>query len=94
MGNIGSTELLLILALALLLLGPKRLPEVGAALGRTMRRFREASRELRDELDPGPQADLRRELDLRRDLAESDAPDAGRGPAPDRPAPPTDTESR
>jgi TatA/E family protein of Tat protein translocase len=51
MGNIGSSELLLILVLALLLLGPRRLPEVGANLGRMLRRFRQASRELRDEID-------------------------------------------
>lgn len=51
MGNIGSSELLIILVLALLLLGPKRLPDVGDALGKTLRRFRHASRELRDELD-------------------------------------------
>jgi TatA/E family protein of Tat protein translocase len=51
MGNIGSSELLIILVLALLLLGPKRLPDVGEALGKTIRRFRQASRELRDELD-------------------------------------------
>ncbi len=51
MGNIGSSELLIILVLALLLLGPKRLPEVGESLGRTIKRFRQASRELRDELD-------------------------------------------
>jgi len=66
MGNIGSSELLIILVLALLLLGPKRLPEVGEALGRTLRRFRQASRELRDELDVkntlDPSGDLRREL--------------------------------
>ncbi len=51
MGNIGSSELLIILVLALLLLGPKRLPEVGESLGRTIKRFRQASRELRDGLD-------------------------------------------
>jgi Tat protein translocase TatB subunit len=51
MGNIGSSELLIIFVLALLLLGPKRLPDVGDALGKTIRRFRQASRELRDELD-------------------------------------------
>jgi TatA/E family protein of Tat protein translocase len=51
MGNIGSSELLIILVLALLLLGPKRLPDVGDALGKTIRRFRQASRELRDEID-------------------------------------------
>lgn len=51
MGNIGSSELLIILVLALLLLGPKRLPEVGESLGKTLRRFKQASRELRDELE-------------------------------------------
>jgi TatA/E family protein of Tat protein translocase len=50
-GNIGSSELLLILVLALLLLGPRRLPEVGASLGRMLRRFRQASRDLRTEMD-------------------------------------------
>ena len=51
MGNLGSSELLLILVLALLLLGPRRLPEVGASLGRMLRRFRQASRDLRTEMD-------------------------------------------
>ncbi|MFQ5601512.1 MAG: twin-arginine translocase TatA/TatE family subunit [Candidatus Krumholzibacteriia bacterium] len=51
MGNIGGSELLVILLVVLLLLGPKRLPEVGEVLGRTMRKFRQASRELRDEID-------------------------------------------
>jgi sec-independent protein translocase protein TatA len=36
------THLLFILVIALLVLGPKRLPEVGRALGRTMRDFRSA----------------------------------------------------
>lgn len=36
------THLLLVLVVALLVLGPKRLPEVGRAVGRTMREFRGA----------------------------------------------------
>ena len=51
MTNIGGSELLIILVLALILLGPRRLPELGEALGRTLRRFRAASNELRDEID-------------------------------------------
>ena len=51
MGNIGGTELLIIFIVALLLLGPKRLPEIGDALGRSLRRFRAASREIKDEID-------------------------------------------
>ena len=51
MGNIGGTELLIIFVVALLLLGPKRLPEIGDALGRSLRKFRQASREIQDEID-------------------------------------------
>lgn len=46
LGNIGPFELLLVLILALLILGPGKLPEVGQALGRTIREFRKASNEI------------------------------------------------
>jgi TatA/E family protein of Tat protein translocase len=48
MPNIGAPELLLILALALLILGPGKLPEVGNALGRTIREFRKATTDVED----------------------------------------------
>ena len=51
MPNIGSTELIVILVVALILLGPKRLPEMGDAIGKTLRKFRQASRDIRDEID-------------------------------------------
>jgi sec-independent protein translocase protein TatA len=41
--TVGPFELLLVLILALLLLGPGKLPEVGQALGKTIREFRRAS---------------------------------------------------
>ena len=43
-------ELLLILALALIVLGPKKLPELARALGKGMAEFRRATDELKDEL--------------------------------------------
>jgi len=46
--NIGPGELLLILAIALLVIGPGRLPDVGAALGKSLREFRKASTEMQD----------------------------------------------
>lgn len=46
--NIGPMELLLILAVLLLIVGPRRLPEMGQAVGRTIREFRKASTEITD----------------------------------------------
>ena len=40
--NIGVTEIVLVLLAALLIFGPKRLPELGRSLGRGMREFKEA----------------------------------------------------
>ena len=39
--GIGVPELLIVLALGLLILGPKRLPDAGRALGRGMREFKD-----------------------------------------------------
>lgn len=44
--NIGPFELLLVLILALLILGPGKLPEVGSAIGKTLREFRHATSEV------------------------------------------------
>ena len=40
--NLGPGELLLILAIALVVLGPKKLPEAGRSLGKGMREFKDS----------------------------------------------------
>jgi sec-independent protein translocase protein TatA len=42
MGNIGPLELIVVLIIALVVLGPKRLPEVGRSVGKGMREFKDA----------------------------------------------------
>jgi len=49
MFGIGMTELLVIFVIGLLVLGPKRLPELARSLGRTLAEFRRASTDLRRE---------------------------------------------
>ncbi len=49
MFGIGMPELLLILAVALIVLGPKKLPELARALGKGLAEFRRATEELKDE---------------------------------------------
>ena len=51
MGSIGMPELIIIFLVILLLFGSKRLPELAKGLGKGMREFKKATRELRDELD-------------------------------------------
>ncbi len=47
--GIGLPEMVLIFVLALLVFGPKKLPEIGKSVGKALRGFQEASREFQDE---------------------------------------------
>lgn len=48
MPNIGPVELIIILVIALLILGPGKLPDVGAAVGKSIREFRKATQDVQD----------------------------------------------
>ncbi|MDD4858053.1 MAG: twin-arginine translocase TatA/TatE family subunit [Candidatus Krumholzibacteria bacterium] len=50
-GPIGLSELLIILFLVLLFFGPKRLPDVAEALGKSIRKFKEASRDVKSDIE-------------------------------------------
>lgn len=46
--NIGPVELIIVLVIALLILGPGKLPEVGSAFGKTIREFKKAATDVQD----------------------------------------------
>jgi sec-independent protein translocase protein TatA len=47
--GIGLPEMIVIFVVALLIFGPKKLPEIGRSLGKTIKGFQEASREFQEE---------------------------------------------
>ena len=51
MGNIGMPELIFILVIALLIFGPKKLPELGKQLGKGLGEFKRASNDLKRTID-------------------------------------------
>ena len=48
-GSFGIPELLIVLVIVLLIFGPKKLPQLGKALGRTITGFRKGMKEVEDE---------------------------------------------
>ena len=47
-GNLGGGEILLILVFILIFFGPKKIPEIAQSLGKGIREFRKATREIQD----------------------------------------------
>jgi sec-independent protein translocase protein TatA len=91
MFGLGVPELIFILLLALLIFGPKRLPEIGRTLGKGMSEFRKASNELTrslntelalDETPEPPAVRANRMEALRAPRAEAPAAEAEEAPAP------------
>ena len=50
-GSIGMPELIIIFVIALIIFGPRKLPELGKSLGRSLSEFKRASNELRSTLE-------------------------------------------
>lgn len=71
-GSIGMPELIIIFVIALIIFGPRKLPELGKSLGRSISEFKRASNELRNTLED----------EIRLDEQKQKAPAPAPAPAP------------
>ena len=53
LGGLGMPEILLILLIVILLFGAKKIPELARGLGRGIREFKDASKDIKSEIDKG-----------------------------------------
>jgi sec-independent protein translocase protein TatA len=60
-GSIGMPELVVIFVIALIIFGPRKLPELGRSLGRSLGEFKRASNELRNSLEEEVRLEEQRE---------------------------------
>jgi sec-independent protein translocase protein TatB len=89
MFGIGTTELLVILVIALIILGPKKLPEVAKGLGKAFGEFRRATTDLKRTIDVEVEREEKRSREdrARQELLPEDRPvtETGAPPAPAAP---------
>ena len=59
-GSVGVPELIIIFTIALIIFGPRKLPELGKSLGKSLAEFKRASNELKSTLDEEIRTEERR----------------------------------
>jgi len=67
-GSLGMPELILILVIALIVFGPKKLPEVGRSLGKAMREFKRTTEEIKGKFEE--QINAEEFKDIKNDFAD------------------------
>jgi len=79
MPNLGFTEIMILLVVALLVFGAKRLPEIGSSMGKGIREFKRSLTDTQDAVLNPPDSDRnpQRMLDADKSPASSTAPTSG-----------------
>jgi TatA/E family protein of Tat protein translocase len=70
-GNIGLPEMVVIMAIALLVFGPKKLPEIGRSIGKALREFKKSTEEIKDKFEEQIRVDEFKDLqnDIKKGLS-------------------------
>ncbi len=73
-GNIGLPELMIIMIVALLVFGPKKLPEIGRTIGKAVREFKKSTDEIKGKFEEQIRVEEFKSLkdDLQKDLRQAD----------------------
>lgn len=94
MPSIGFGEIIVILLVALIVFGPRKLPEIGRTIGKSLREFRRAASSLKSDFEGGLDDDEPPSVASESERKQGEAPEgtaAGHSPpSPDGPAPGTD----
>jgi len=90
-GSVGMPELLIILVIALIIFGPRKLPELGRSLGKSLGEFKRASNELRNTLEEEVRVEEQKEQRAKIEAEQTSAIEAAKT-APAASASPTPTE--
>ena len=64
-GSIGMPELIIILVIALIIFGPRKLPELGKSLGKSLNEFKKASQDLQNTLEQEIKIEEQKEADAK-----------------------------
>jgi TatA/E family protein of Tat protein translocase len=94
MFGIGMPEMLVLLAVALIVFGPKKLPELAKSLGRALGEFKRATSDLKDSIETQTGADeIRRSFDEVKEDIQSQVDQTGSIPDPPEPSANQKTEA-
>jgi sec-independent protein translocase protein TatA len=96
-GSIGMPELIIILVIALIIFGPRKLPELGKSLGRSLNEFKKASTDLQNTLEQEIKIEEQKETAAKAKEEEKTADavfDADKNNDDQNTAPPRETVSR